>query len=207
MYILRSAPRFVAKMLPVVAVCIAGVERDFAHPIVWRNIHAAMVAPLGEQADVFFSVGESSDAALAIARTHFQAVDAERRPPSWLASARTRAQRALLSHTSCWPLVVRHERTVRKNVQYSWVLRLRSDVIYAYPMPPLHAWPSNPSSVAYVEYCHQSSRGLGRPNATGHCSRYLPHNHKFGRTYTFRGQFSASTRTTQRAPAVAPSAF
>ena len=162
---------------PPVAACIVGLERSFLLSAVRTNIFQSMVEPLEPRPDVFVSLNSSRPRAVVAEDARlFSPRDVTLRSPDGPQLG------ALDCHTACWPRILHAEKLRRQ--RYTWVMRLRTDIMYARPLPPYSSWPTVEGNVVFVEAC-----GAGRVPAplaeeleTSTCNRtrMLPGNNATG---------------------------
>lgn len=114
---------------------------------------------------------------------------------------------ALTAHTTCLDLVLRKERA--RGLPYTWVMRLRSDVVHAVPLPPYRLWPrfADGRKVVYSPSCHGNTTAAPWQVDCGHapatagraCSRF-----SYRRYWPYSDESEASTQHGASSSTAAP---
>ena len=157
-----------------VAACLAGQVRTFVRADVRRNIYAAMIRPIAAEVDVFVSFSfEHSRWNVKVGvdevRHMLQMFDVG---SSAFDQRQAGSLNAVTSHTPCLNLV--RNREIARCHRYSWILRLRSDVVYTGVLPPFDSWPMPSSPTVYTSACRAGPLFFEEERALQKCMRRPP---------------------------------
>ena len=164
-----------AAALPALAILMCGQTRALSLPPVLHNVHASL-ARLRDDADLFLAIDRSvagnKSAKARLSGDALANVLARLRPTNHSVVGKSAGQD--LSLVRGRQLMQWHER--RRGVDYAWVMRLRPDMAFTHPFPPLAAWPQPKSPTLYTDYIGSGDDGTAC-SATPHILPELLANH------------------------------